>query len=62
MKNTLKSPLHIVPDTTELDRQLKEQGRTDFVKPVLSAPYFPDDSKREVRFGRLGEILKGLAK
>lgn len=41
MKNTFRTPLHIVPDTTELDRQLAAQGRTGFVKKELIAPNFP---------------------
>lgn len=60
--NTFKTTLHVVPDTTELDRQLAEQGRTDFTKRELKAPHFPDHSKRDVVHGTLRTWLDKLSR
>lgn len=37
-------------------------GRSDWKKPVLSPPHFPDASSRELHFGQLGRLLKRLTK
>lgn len=37
-------------------------GRSDWKKPSLNPPHFPDASKREVEYGVLGKLLKKLTK
>lgn len=57
MKNTFKV---IRNETTSEMSDLI--GRSDWKKPQLNPPHFPDASEREVHFGVLGRLLKRLTK
>ena len=55
-QNTLKVIRTDHPEMSDLI------GRSDWKKPALNPPHFPDASKREVEYGVLGKLLKKLTK